>query len=208
MGLFKTKAQREQERKMKVKQSMRELEKRIQKLKAQEAKYVEAAKIAMREELPDQIKLAEKALSLTISERKRTYKMLLNAQIISQMKDMSAMTGEFLKAIQIISKDISKTTDTDMSALTRDLRMAMEKVEEQTEGLEEMMEDSQESISAFADSTAQVSDDELTEQIYRRATQSVAASEAADTAAPATATAQSADASIDAELEELKRLSK
>ena len=95
MKLFKSKAEKEQERRMLVKKSMRELEKRINKLKEQEATYVRAAQVAMREELPEQIKLAKEALKMTISERKRTYKMLLNAQIISQMKDMTAMTNEF-----------------------------------------------------------------------------------------------------------------
>ena len=87
MGLFKSKAEKEQERKMLVKKSMRELEKRIVKLKEQEGKYIQAAQLAIREQLPDQEKLAKEALKMTISERKRTYKMLLNAQIISQMKE-------------------------------------------------------------------------------------------------------------------------
>ena len=141
MGLFKSKAQKEQERKMLVKQSMKELEKRITKLKAQEGKYIEMAKIAQREELPDQIKLAEEALRMTISERKRTYKMLLNSQIISQMKDMTSMTNEFLSAIQVISKDIAHGTTADMSKISGELRLAMDKVSEQTEQLSDMLEE-------------------------------------------------------------------
>ena len=60
MGLFKTKAEKEQERKMLVKKSMRELEKRINKLKEQEGKYIQAAQIAIREQLPDQENLQKK----------------------------------------------------------------------------------------------------------------------------------------------------
>ena len=193
MGLFKSKAQKEQERKAKVKQSMRELEKRIQKLRAQEAKYVEMAKVAMREELPDQIKLAEEALRMTISERKRTYKMLLNAQIISQMKDMAGMTNEFLGAIQVLSKDISKGTTADMSKLTTELRAAMDKVKDQTENLSELMEDSQDDISEFSTDNSLVSDDELKARIYGNAT--AGAGEAA-----------ASDADIDAQLADLQKL--
>ena len=194
MGLFKSKAQKEQERKAKVKQSMRELEKRIQKLRAQESKYVEMAKVAMREELPDQIKLAEEALRMTISERKRTYKMLLNAQIISQMKDMAGMTNEFLGAIQVLSKDISKGTTADMSKLTTELRAAMDKVKDQTENLSELMEDSQDDISEFSTDSSLVSDDELKARIYGNATAGAGAAAATD------------DSDIDAQLADLQKL--
>jgi hypothetical protein len=174
---------------------MRELEKRIQKLRAQEGKYVEMAKVAMREELPDQIKLAEEALRMTISERKRTYKMLLNAQIISQMKDMAGMTNEFLGAIQVLSKDISKGTTADMSKLTTELRAAMDKVKDQTENLSELMEDSQDDISEFSTDNSLVSDDELMARIFGNATASAGEGAAATD-----------DADIDAQLADLQTL--
>lgn len=195
MGLFKSKAQKEQERKMLVKQSMKELEKRITKLKAQEGKYIEMAKIAQREELPDQIKLAEEALRMTISERKRTYKMLLNSQIISQMKDMTSMTNEFLSAIQVISKDIAHGTTADMSKISGELRLAMDKVSEQTEQLSDMLEDSQESVSDFSTDSSLVGDDEIKSLIYGNSAGSAAG-----------AASGSSDAAIDDELEALKKL--
>lgn len=167
---FKSKAEKEQERKMLVKRSMKELEKRIAKLKEQEQVYINAARVAIREELPDQIKLATEALKMTRSEEKRTYKMLLNAQIISQMKDMTAMTNEFLGAIQVISKDIANTTTADMSKLTSELRMAMDKVSEQTENLGEMLEESQDSVGDFTATSNIVSDDEINALIYGQQT--------------------------------------
>lgn len=187
MGLIKSKAQKEQERRMQVKRSMRELEKRINKLKEQEGVYIKAAQVAMREELPDQIKLAKEALKMTISERKRTYKMLLNAQIISQMKDMSAMTNEFLQAVHVISKDIAGTTNADITKLSSELKHAMAKVSEQTENLGEMLEEAQDDVGDFSTENALVSDDEIDKLIYGGA------------AAP------SGDSAIDSELEQLKR---
>ena len=188
MKLFKSKAEKEQERKMLVKKSMRELERRIAKLQEQEGKYVQAAQIAIREQLPDQEKLAKEALKMTISERKRTYKMLLNAQIISQMKDMSAMTGQFLNAIHVISKDIAGSTTADMSKLTTDLKMAMDKVALQTENLGEMLEDSQEEMVDFSASSSLVADSEIDSMIYGNSQAGTA----------------SASMSIDDELEALK----
>ena len=164
--LFKSKAEKEQERRMLVKKSMRELEKRINNLQQQEEVYVNAAKVAIKEGLPEQVKLAKEALKLTISERKRTYKMLLNAQIISQMKDMMQMTGEFLEAIRVISKDIAGTTTQDVSKLSGELKMAMEKVSDQTEDLNEMLEDSQDDITDFSTESKLVADEEVDKIIY------------------------------------------
>ena len=166
MGLFKSKAEKEQERRMLVKQSMKELEKRVRKLKEQEAVYVRAAKTAQDENLPKQIQLAKDALKMTISERKRTMEMLLNAQIISQMRDMSAMTGEFLKAVHNISKSIAGTTSQDVNKISAELKMAMNKVENQTENLADMLEDSQDDIGDYGEGISSVSDEEIDQLIY------------------------------------------
>ena len=166
MGLFKTKEEKEQERRMLVKQSMKELEKRVRKLKEQEAVYVRAAQTAQQENLPKQIQLAKDALKMTISERKRTMEMLLNAQIISQMRDMSAMTGEFLKAVHNISKSIAGTASQDVNKISAELKMAMGKVENQTENLADMLENSQDDVSDYSEGMTAISDEEVDQLIY------------------------------------------
>ena len=149
MKLFKSKAEKEQERKMLVRQSMRELEKRIQKLEAQQKNYIADARKAREEGLPDMELLAKNALKMTVTERKRTYRMLLQARIISQMKDMNAMTNEFLKAVQVISKDIAASAGLDIAKITGDLKFAMDKVTMQTENLNDMLENSQDEVGEF-----------------------------------------------------------
>lgn len=177
MGLFKTKQEKEQERRMLVKQSMKELEKRIRKLKEQEANYVKAAQVAQRENLPRQIQLAKDALKMTVSERKRTMEMLLNAQIISQMRDMSAMTGEFLKAVHNISKSIAGSTSQDVNKISAELKMAMNKVENQTENLADMLENAQDDVSDYSEGASNVSDEEIDQLIYGTGASSAAGSE-------------------------------
>ena len=183
MKLFKSKAEKEQERRMLVKKSMKELEKRIRKLKEQESVYINAARIAQRENLPEQLKLAKDALKMTISEEKRTYQMLLNAQVISQMKDMTSMTSEFLNTVHVISKSIAGTTSADVNKLSNELKLAMNKVADQTENLSEMMADAQDDVSDFSSDASLVSDDEIDKMIF----------------------SNNADSSIDEELEKLKR---
>ena len=166
MALFKTKEEKEQERRMLVKQSMKELEKRIRKLKEQEANYIKAAQVAQRENLPRQIQLAKDALKMTVSERKRTMEMLLNAQIISQMRDMSAMTGEFLKAVHNLSKSIAGSTSQDVNKISAELKMAMNKVENQTENLADMLENAQDDMGDYSENITSISDDEIDQMIY------------------------------------------
>ena len=166
MKLFKSKAEKEQERKMLVRQSMRELKKRIQKLEAQQKNYIADARKAREEGLPDMELLAKNALKMTVTERKRTYRMLLQARIISQMKDMNAMTNEFLKAVQVISKDIAASAGLDIAKITGDLKFAMDKVTMQTENLNDMLENSQDEVGEFSEDNSVISDEEIDKMIY------------------------------------------
>ena len=166
MKLFKSKAEKEQERKMLVRQSMRELEKRIQKLEAQQKNYIADARKAREEGLPDMELLAKNALKMTVTERKRTYRMLLQARIISQMKDMNAMTNECLKAVQVISKDIAASAGLDIAKITGDLKFAMDKVTMQTENLNDMLENSQDEVGEFSEDNSVISDEEIDKMIY------------------------------------------
>ena len=166
MKLFKSKAEKEQERKMLVRQSMRELEKRIQKLEAQQKNYIADARKAREEGLPDMELLAKNALKMTVTERKRTYRMLLQARIISQMKDMNAMTNEFLKAVQVISKDIAASAGLDIAKITGYLKFAMDKVTMQTENLNDMLENSQDEVGEFSEDNSVISDEEIDKMIY------------------------------------------
>lgn len=190
-SLFKSKEEKERERRLLVRKSMKELDNRIKKLKLQEEKYIRAAQVAIKEELPDQVKLAKQALKMTIAERKRTYKMLLNAEIISQMKDTTAMTKDFLQAVHIISKDIAGSTSADMNKLSGELRAAMDKVSAQTEDLESMLEDTQEDFDDINTESSMVTDDEIDKLIYG-----------------ASGANSTADGLIDTELDQLKKLLK
>lgn len=167
MGLFKSKEQKQMERKLLIKKSMNELAKRIESLKKQEEKYVAMARTAMREELPDQAALAREALRATMSERKRTYKMLLTAEVIAQMKDTALMTKEFLSAVQVLSVDIANAASIKTNDIQLQINKAMGKVSEQTEFLEETMTETQDIITTISDRPGDViTDEDLDKIIY------------------------------------------
>lgn len=166
MKLFKSKAEKEQEKKMLIKKSIKELDKRIELLDRQLVEYKKAVRVAQSEGLPEQVKLATDAIRMTIAERRRTVQMKLNTQIISQMKDMSAMTGEFLNTVKVISKSIAGNTNTDVNKISSELQMAMDQVADQTERLGDMLEDAQTSVGDFSADTNLVSDEEINRLIY------------------------------------------
>ena len=164
--IFKSKAEKAQERKMKVKQSMREMEKRIAKLEETKTVYIQAAREAAASGLQEQLDRAKNALRMTDSEIKRTKQMLLDARIISQMKDMTEMTTQFLQAVKVISEDIARGTKMDVSQVNAELQIAMDRVSDQTDQLEDMLKDSQDNAKTYSNETATISDAELDRMIF------------------------------------------
>ena len=101
---------KEIKKKMLIKQTVNAMNKQIQKLEEQKKVYIEAGKQAKQKGLAAQYNLALSGLRMTIAQQKRVYEMKLNFEITSQMKDMSAMTAEFLKGMGSLSKDMMKLT--------------------------------------------------------------------------------------------------
>lgn len=179
MALFKSQEEKKRERVMKEKQAMRDLERRIAKLKESEATYIKAAKVADDENLPEQKKLAMDGLREAIMERKRTRMMLLNAQILSQRRENAESQKNFLGAVQTITKSILGTTkSTDVAKVSAQLGTAMAQAAAQAEDMDQMMNDSLESSDSFTSDTFKVSDDELEKLVFGGASSSSSTSDA------------------------------
>lgn len=172
MSIFKSKETKQFEKKLAVKRSLKQLEKRIAYLDTQVQKYAQSAQVAMKEGLPDQVNLVRQAIKMTIDERKRTYKMLLNAQIISQMKDMNSMTKEFVSSVQILTKEIASESVANMSSIKRDFAKAMSKTAQITEEIEELIDVSEDGLTDTI-SSDMVADEEIDNILYGRANSSV-----------------------------------
>ena len=166
MGLFKSKVEKEQERKMKVKRAIREFQKRIEKLKAAEAKYIKLAEIAVRENIPQMLDGVKKGIQMTRTEIKRTYSMLIQTELISQMKEMTDSTGDFFETVRMVSQAVEGVSAADMRKLTKDLNVAMEKIGETSEVLDEVMTETSEAVGEFTDDHGLESDTVVSEAIY------------------------------------------
>jgi len=166
MGLFKTKQEKEIEEKMQVKKTLNQMQKHIDKLEQQKKIYIEAAKKAKKLGLNAQFNLAVTGLRMTMSQQKKAQEMQLNFEIVSQMKDMSSMTHEFLNGLSTISKTMIKLTDSkEFAKVQAQFEAAMNGVEMQQESMDVFLDTSATRYSDMSGDSSTVTDDEISSLI-------------------------------------------
>lgn len=149
MGLFKTKQQKEIQKKMLVKRTVNSMNKQIARLEEQKKVFIDAAKRAKEKNLDAQFNLALSGYRMTVQQQKRAQEMLLNFEITAQMRDVTMMTTEFLKGMSVISKEMSKLADAkEFEKIQAQFEEAITAVETQTEQIDSFMEISQESFAS------------------------------------------------------------
>lgn len=191
MGLFKTKQQKEIQKKMLVKRTVNSMNKQISRLEEQKKVFIDAAKRAKEKNLDAQFNLALSGYRMTVQQQKRAQEMLLNFEITAQMRDVTMMTTEFLKGMSVISKEMSKLADAkEFEKIQAQFEEAITAVETQTEQIDSFMEISQESFAAAgkAKDGQNISADDFEKYIIE-----------------ASSSEQASNEDIDKEIEELKK---
>ena len=191
MGLFKSKQQKEIEKKMLVKRTINTMNKQINRLEEQKKVFIEAAKKAKLQDLDAQFNLALSGYKMTVQQQRRAQEMLLNFEITAQMKDVTMMTSEFLRGMSDISKEMTKLADAkEFAKIQAQFEEAMVAVETQTDQMDNFMEMSQETFyNAGKDKKgAEMTDSEFAKFIEEQASLDSLSSE-----------------SIDKEMEELRK---
>lgn len=187
--MFKNKQEKEVEKRILVKKTLTDLKKHISALESQKQSYIASAKKAKQKGADAQYNLALSGLKMAMVQQQKAEEMLLNFEITSQMKDMSAMTGSFLQGMGLLSKEMCKLTkDKEFKKVQAEFEKAMIGVEMQTERMEVFLDSNQ---SSFADVSlsASVEKGELEKLIMNEAAEADALS----------------DANIDRELLEIKK---
>ncbi|HIT62070.1 MAG TPA: hypothetical protein IAC38_01300 [Candidatus Caccovivens faecavium] len=191
MGLFKTKQQKEIQKKMLVKRTVNSMNKQIARLEEQKKVFIDAAKRAKEKNLDAQFNLALSGYRMTVQQQKRAQEMLLNFEITAQMRDVTMMTTEFLKGMSVISKEMSKLADAkEFEKIQAQFEEAITAVETQTEQIDSFMEISQESFASAgkAKDGKDISADDFEKFIME-----------------ASSSEQASNEDIDKEIEELKK---
>ena len=189
MGWFKTKAEKECEKRAIIRKTLNTISKQIEALEQQKKVYIEAAKKAKKLGLKPQYDLAITGLRMTMAQQKRAQEMQLNYEIFSQLRDMTAMTGEFLKGMSILSKEMTKLTDQkEFAQVQKQFLKAMQSVQVQTEQMETYLDMSQTEFASSVADPSTVSEQEIGELIDEQVGQEV-----------------SDEMDVDAEIERLER---
>ena len=163
MGFFKSKQQKEIEKKMLVKRTINSMNKQINKLEDQKQVFIESAKRAKEKDLDAQFQLALSGYKMTVQQQRRAQEMLLNFEITAQMKDVTMMTSEFLRGMSEISKEMTKLADAnEFAKIQAQFEEAMVAVETQTDQMDNFMEMSQETFyNAGKDKSGKTTDAEI-----------------------------------------------
>lgn len=182
MAWFKSKQQKEIEKKMLIKRTINTMNKQINRLEEQKKVFIDAAKRAKEKDLDAQFNLALSGYKMTVQQQKRAQEMLLNFEITAQMKDVTMMTSEFLRGMSSISQEMTKLADAkEFAKIQAQFEAAMMAVETQTDQMDNFMEMSQETFyNAGKDKEGKMSDEELEKFIMEQASQDELSSEAID----------------------------
>ena len=167
MGLFKSKSEKEIEKKMLIRRTINSMNKQIAQLEEQKKVFVEKAAAAKKNA---QYELALTGYKMTLLQQRRAQEMLLNFEITSQMKDMTMMTREFLGGMSVLSKEMAKLADDkEFIEVQKQFEEAMGKAERQAEQMDLFMEMSSDTFQTAAGNAGAVDDSQLREMIEREA---------------------------------------
>ena len=170
MAIFKSRQEKEIEKKMLVKRTINTMNKQINVLEEQKKVFVEKAKTAKKNGLEAQYNLALTGYKMTLLQQKRAQEMLLNFEITSQMKDMTMMTKEFLGGMSVLSKEMARLADEkEFIKVQKQFELAMGNAERQAEQMDMFMETSQDTFKSAQGSTDSIDDKEIKEMIDRQA---------------------------------------
>lgn len=148
---FGNKRNKELEKRMKIRKTIIEMEKQINKLEEQKESYIKKGKEAKERGLTAQYNLALSGLKMTIAQQKRIMEMKLNFEITSQMKDMMEMTTNFLSGMQSLSKDMAGLTNQKQFAQAgQQFSEAMMGAEMQVEQIESFMDETEAAFSSHS----------------------------------------------------------
>ena len=146
--MFKTKKQKEFDKRIAQKKLLKELSNQIKKLDMQKNAFIRDGQEAYSKGMKQQFNLAAAGLRISLNQKKRVETMLMNLKITSQLKDISKVTVDFLKQMKSVSKDLIKITDLkSFDKISSDFEFALRRFSSQTENVENFIDDSEKTIS-------------------------------------------------------------
>jgi len=151
MGLFKSKQEREFEKRAAIRKTLQAMDKQIAALNDAEKRFIELAKRAKLEGIEDQYRLALSGLRSTMAQKKRVQSMKLNFEIMTQTRDMLSLTSDFLAGMGSLSKDMAKLCDEkQFAAVSRDFQRAMAATQQQEDRIGDFLDNSRDQFETLS----------------------------------------------------------
>jgi hypothetical protein len=161
MSIFDSKKTKEMKRRILLKRTLSNITQYAQKLEVQQKKYLNTARDAKKAGIDSQYQLAVSGFKTALVQHRRALEMKLNIELVSQMRDLTQMTGQFLGTMKTISKEMATLAKGfDFIDVEKAFEKSMFSVTDATEKLDVMMEGMQSSHVESA-STSIISDDEI-----------------------------------------------
>lgn len=106
----KSKSEIQMEQKMLVNKTLNTMKSFVNKLEPKIDYFIEKAKEAKAKNIPSQYNNAVRMIKATMSQKKRAEEMLLWFEMTNQMKEISEMSSQFFKGMEIVSVEMAKLT--------------------------------------------------------------------------------------------------
>ncbi len=128
MGLFKSKEEKEFERKVLIRNSINKLKNHIKLLEKNKQYWLDKAVEAKNKKWEQQYILAKNGLKIILEQEKKSSLMLSRVELSNQVKEFSLLGKDFLTSITSICKNISRISNSmDFAVATKEFELAMEK---------------------------------------------------------------------------------
>lgn len=166
MGLFKSKAEKEFESKQTIRKQIREFDRRVIKLEDQMSKHIDSARMAIKENLPEQVNLAKVALARTIQERKMTIRMKIFFEVMTQIKDMAEANKHFVKSIKNLSEQMEVANTVEVQKIFNKFDLEVDKANMMAEEIQDQLNVQEDKYKRQEVSEIKVTDSEIDNLIY------------------------------------------
>lgn len=162
MGLFKSKREKELEQKLLVRKTISNLEKQIEQLEEKKKIALEKAKQAKQGGFEAEYSLAKSMYNISVTQQNRAKEMLINFELVTQLKDMASITSEFLRGLSSLSKEMVKLTNNkEFLKVQQQFEQALSGVEQQSDQLDMLMDENEEKFEKQAKTHEAMNDDDF-----------------------------------------------
>ncbi len=158
----KSKEEKLIEQRMAINATMDKMQSFIAQLEPKKQLFIDKARQAQKSGLVSQEKSAKAALKQVMSQQRLAEKMLVNFEIMTNMRDLTEMSGEFLKGLVVMGKQMAGlTAKMDFAKSEKELNKAMIEAQVQTEKMNEFLDKMTVTIDSGFEEAGGIGDEEI-----------------------------------------------